>query len=155
MTYRISGLAPDLIDRFRHLDDAELERLGARRVIADADHGYPCRASLRDAAKGEALILFNHVSHDVATPYRSAYAIFIRENAEQVELAPEEIPPVFEGRPLALRHFSADGMLKSASLAAPGEADVKLREAFDDARIAYVDVHNAAHGCFAARAERA
>ena len=155
MPYRICGLEPSLIDRFRDLDDEALDQVGARRVIANADRGFPCRASLRDADRGEALILFHHVSHDVATPYRSAYAIYIREAADRMVCGEGEIPPVFEGRPLALRQFSSNGMLRAASLAQPGEADRELREAFADPSIAYVDVHNAAHGCFAARAQRA
>ena len=61
---------------------------------------------------------------------------------------------MFEGRPLGLRGFGADGKLKNALLALPGEADAKIRELLADPAIAYIDAHNAAHGCFAARVER-
>ncbi|MGE0178901.1 MAG: DUF1203 domain-containing protein, partial [Sphingomonas sp.] len=63
-------------------------------------------------------------------------------------------PPVFEGRPLGLRGFDADGMLKDARLALAGEADAKIRELFANDEIATIHAHNAAHGCFAARIER-
>lgn len=63
-------------------------------------------------------------------------------------------PPVFEGRPLALRAFDVAGMLRTARLAQPGEADGAIRDLFADAGTHYIDAHNAAHGCFAARIER-
>ncbi|HEV2044328.1 MAG TPA: DUF1203 domain-containing protein [Sphingomicrobium sp.] len=123
-------------------------------MTADADRGFPCRVSLEDARAGETLILLHHTSHDVATPYRSAYAIYVRETASERATYRDRTPPVFEGRPLGLRAFGADHMLKTASLALPGEADEKIRALFGDPSIVYIDVHNAAHGCFASRVER-
>jgi len=154
MTYRIAGLEPSTFVHLIGRSDEELAALGAVRVIADADRGFPCRVSLEDARAGEALILFHHVSHNVATPYRSAYAIYVRESVEAPAVYEDRTPPVFEGRPLGLRAFGADGMLKNASLALPGEADEKIRLLLSDPEVAYIDAHNAAHGCFAARIER-
>lgn len=111
MTYAINGLDPSSFAAMIGLDDAALAARGARRVVADADRGYPCRVTLDDAKAGESLILFHHVSHDVATPYRSAYAIYIREAASQAASYVDTPPPVFAGRPLALRCFSDAGML--------------------------------------------
>jgi hypothetical protein len=45
-------------------------------------------------------------------------------------------------------------MLKGALLAAPGEADVRIRQLLADPDIASIHAHNAAHGCFLARVER-
>ncbi len=155
MTYKISGLSPSQFDHLIGLSDEELALHNAVRVTATADRGFPCRVSLEDAKAGETLILFHHTSHDVATPYRSAYAIYVRENVRDPAAYEDEMPPVFEGRPLGLRGFAADGMLKNALLALPGEADEKIRALLADPAIAYIDAHNAAHGCFAARVERA
>lgn len=153
MTYRISGLDPAPFAPLFGLSDAELAVRGAQRVIAAADRGFPCRVSLTDAKAGETLILLNHVSHDVATPYRSAYAIYVRADAERADYV-EEVPPIFAGRPLGLRGFSADAMLLDARLALPDEADEKIRELFANPAIATIHAHNAAHGCFAAKVER-
>jgi len=155
MTYKISGLDPLQFAHIIGRGDAHLAAHNAVRVIADKDRGFPCRVSLEDAKAGERLILVHHVSHDVATPYRSAYAIYVRENAKVAVTYEDETPPVFEGRPLGLRGFGADGNLKNALLALPGEADAKIRELLANPDIAYIDAHNAAHGCFAARVERA
>jgi hypothetical protein len=154
MTYRITGLPRADFAHLIGADDATLAAHNACRVTADADRGFPCRISLRDAAKGETLILLHHVSHDVATPYRSAYAIYVREAAAETPPYEGETPPVFEGRPLALRGFDASGHLRDAALPAPGAADAAIRALFARKDIAYIHAHNAAHGCFAARIER-
>lgn len=154
MTYRIAGLNPAQHSHLFAMSDAELAAINARRLSATGNRGFPCRVSLRDADEGDNLILFHHVSHDVATPYRSAYAIYIRENAQVAAAYVDETPPVFEGRPIALRGFDADGILRNAALALPGQADARIRELFESEEIAYIHAHNAAHGCFSAAIER-
>jgi hypothetical protein len=153
MTYRIAGLDPAPFAPLWAMDDDELAHHGARRVAADADRGFPCRVSLKDAREGEPLLLVHHVHHDVDGPYRSAFAIFVRERAERAVYG-DDCPPCFDGRTLSLRGFDDDGALASARLAAPGEADAAIRSLLADPRIAHINAHNAAHGCFAARIER-
>lgn len=155
MTYRITGLDPAAFAPFAGASEAELAAQGAVRVTANAKPGYPCRITLEDADPGESLILVNHVSHDVATPYRSAYAIYVRDGATAQADHIDCVPPVFEGRPLGLRAFDATGMLRTAALALPGQADEKIRAVFADPDIEYIHAHNAAHGCFVAKVERA
>lgn len=154
MTYRIEGLAPAAFESLFSMTEGELAERNAARVTAKSARGYPCRVTLEDAGEGESLILLHHVSHDVATPYRSAYAIYVRESATEAASYTDELPPVFEGRPLGLRAFDAEGMLRDALLALPGEADAKIRALFERSEIATIHAHNAAHGCFAARIER-
>ena len=154
MTYRIEGLARDAYAGLLGLSDAELARRGARRVVADARPGFPCRVALEDAEPGERLILFNHVSNDVATPFRTAHAVYVREEAGAPACFVDETPPVFEGRVLSLRGFDGEGMLREALLARPGEADAKIRDLFGRPEIAEIHAHNAAPGCFAARIVR-
>ncbi len=153
MTYAIRGLDPAPFAPLFAMTVAELAANRATRVTAVADRGFPCRVSLEDARKGDELILLHHTSHAVDTPYRSAYAIFVRKDAEPASFV-DCLPPVFEGRPLGLRGFDADGVLCDARLALPGEAEAKIIELLANPAIAYIDAHNAAHGCFAARVER-
>lgn len=155
MSYRITGLDRKPFAGLFEMDDVALAEQGAVRVTAGADKGWPCRISLEDAKAGEELILLNHVSHNVATPYWSAYAIYLRSVANQKAEYVDETPPVFGGRPMAFRGFDAVGMLRSAALALPGQADAKIRELFESQEIAYIHAHNAAHGCFSATVERA
>ena len=153
MTYRIAGLDPAEFAPLWAMSDEELKRKGARRAIAGADSGFPCRVTLEDAREGEPLLLVHHVHHDVAGPYRSAFAIFVREASEPAVYV-DKCPPCFAGRTLSLRGFDEQGSLADARLAAPGEADAAIRALLSDPRIAHVNAHNAAHGCFAARVER-
>lgn len=155
MTYRITGLSPTMFETLIGRDDEVLAAQSAVRVTATSKPGFPCRISLEDAELGESLILLNHVSHDVATPYRSSYAIYVRETAQAAGDYVDAVPPVFEHRPLGLRGFDADGMLKTGVLALPGQADAKIREVFANPDIAHIHAHNAAHGCFAAKVDRA
>ena len=53
-------------------------------------------------------------------------------------------------RPIALRGYGADGMLKRAALALPGQADESIRTLLDDETVAYIHAHNAAHGLYRA-----
>jgi hypothetical protein len=154
MTYRIQGLRREEFSAVLGQTEDGLARRGARRVIADSKPGFPCRVTLEDAEPGESLILFNHVSHDVPTPFRSAYAVYVREVAGEPACYVDEPPPVFAGRALGLRGFDSEGMLSGALLALPGEADEKIRELFRRAEIATIHAHNAAAGCFAARIVR-
>ena len=154
MTYRIAGLDPAPFAALFAMCDEDLARHRARRVIADEDIGFPCRVTLQDAQLGERLLLVHHVHNEVETPYRSAFAIFLREGAEPA-VYQDRCPPCFEGRTLSLRGFDRDGALAVARLAAPGEADMAIRALLADPRIAYINAHNAAAGCFAARIERA
>jgi hypothetical protein len=154
MTYRIEGLRREEYAGLIGLADDALERLGARRVTADARPGFPCRVTLEDAEPGESLILFNHVSHDAPTPFRSAYAVYVRESAREAACFVDRPAPVFEGRALGLRGFDREGMLRGAALALPGEADARIRALFGQAEIETIHAHNAAAGCFAARIVR-
>lgn len=154
MTYRIAGLAPERFASLFAMTDDELARHRARRVVADADRGFPCRVSLEDARAGERLMLVHHTHHDVETPYRSSFAIYVREHAREQAAYRGCTPPVFEGRTLSLRAFDAEGILQKAELAGPGEADRTIRALLTNTGIAYIDAHNAAYGCFAARIER-
>ncbi|ABF53992.1 hypothetical protein Sala_2283 [Sphingopyxis alaskensis RB2256] len=153
MTYKISGLSPDLFVPLFAMDDAELAANKARRITATADRGWPCRISLEDAKAGEELILLHHVSHDVETPFRSAYAIYVRQGVETATFC-DALPPAFAGRTMAFRGFGDDGMLVAAKLVPGEDGDAAIRSLFADPAIAYIHAQYATNGCFAARIER-
>ena len=155
MTYRITGLDPAPFKPLFGLSDEELAARGVVRMTVDEKPSYPCRVSLTDRDIGESVLLVNHVSHDVANPYRASHAIFVTEGAEEPAEFVDQVPPVFGPRVLSLRGFDADGMMADAILTQPGEADAGIRKLFEDPKIATIHAHNAARGCFSARIERA
>lgn len=154
MAYRIEGLDPAPYAPLFALGDADLSEQGARRVTADGRPAFPCRATLEDASEGETLILVNHVSHDVAGPFRSSFAIYVRESAEQPVVFHDALPPVFATRTLTLRAIDGDGMVTDAVLVPGAEADLAIRRLFANPRIDQIHAHYAAPGCFAAKIVR-
>ena len=153
MAYRIEGLAPEAFESLFSMTDGELAERNAVRVIADNPTSYPCRVSLEDAAPGEELVLLNHVSNDVPTPFRTAYAIYVRKGAQAASYT-DETPDYLDQRTLSLRGFDEAGMLREGVLAMPGEADGQVRTLFERPDIATIHAHSATYGCFLARIER-
>ena len=153
-SYRIKGLDPKPFKHLFGLSDEELADRGVVRMTVD-DPTFPCRVSLTDRAVGEKVLLLNHVSHDVANPYRATHAIFVTEGEEEAADYVDEVPPVFEKRILSLRGFDADGMMADAILTQPGEADAGIRKLFANPAIRTIHAHNATRGCFSAKIERA
>jgi hypothetical protein len=152
MVYRIKGLDPEPYRPLFALSDEQLEERGMKRMTVTSPT-FPCRVSLVDRPIGEQVILLNHVSHDVANPYRASHAIFVAD-ADKAEFV-DEVPPVFVTRVLSLRGFDKDGMMADALITNPGEADAGIRRLFDNPEIETIHAHNATRGCFSAKIERA
>ena len=153
MSYVVRGLDPAPYQPLFGLSDDELATRGAVRMTVTTPT-FPCRVSLTDRALGETVLLVNHVSHDVAGPYRASHAIFVTEGADEAAEYVDRVPPVFEKRILSLRGFDKDGMMADAILTQPGEADTGIRKLFENGSVVSIHAHNATRGCFAARIER-
>jgi Protein of unknown function (DUF1203) len=153
VTYRVIGIDPAAYRSLFGLPEKDLAKRGIVRMTVDSPT-FPCRVSLTDRAIGETVLLLNHVSHDVANPYRSSHAIFVAEADQEPAEYVDRVPPVFEKRVLSLRGFDADGMMAQAVLTQPGEADAGIRELFANPSIDTIHAHNATRGCFSARIER-
>jgi hypothetical protein len=154
MTYRIKGIDPAPYRHLYGLSDEELAAYGAVRMIVSQKPSFPCRVSLIDRDIGESVLLLNHVSHEVANPYRASHAIFVAEAAEGAAEYVDQVPPVFASRVLSLRGFGKHGMMADALLTHAGEADAGIRQLFENPEIATIHAHNATRGCFSAKIER-
>ncbi|HYE29723.1 MAG TPA: DUF1203 domain-containing protein [Allosphingosinicella sp.] len=155
MAYRIEGLSAERFTPLRGLPQDALAARRAIRVTADSERGFPCRVSLDFAAPGESVLLLNHVSMEAPTPYCTAYAIYVRENAGQAAAFEDRLPPVLDGRLLSLRAFDAEGMLRGALLAEAREAEERIAGLFEDEAVASIHAHSPAYGCFLASIGRA
>jgi hypothetical protein len=83
MSFRIIGLPAERFSHLFALSDGELAAQGAVRQIADArTPGSPCRISLTDAKPGDELVLVNYEHHDVDSPYRMRFAIYVRKGEQ-------------------------------------------------------------------------
>jgi hypothetical protein len=153
MSYVVHGLDPTPYRPLFALSDEQLAERGIVRMTVTGD-GFPCRVSLTDRQIGESVLLLNHVSHDVANPYRAAHAIFVARAAEEPACHVDEVPPVFRTRVLSLRGFDKDGMMIDAILTQPGEADAAIRKLLANRQIDTIHAHNATRGCFSAKITR-
>lgn len=149
----IRGLDPAQFAHYFVKSDAELAAAGARRVIADGP-GYPCRVSLVDAAPGDELVLVHFAHHDVASPYRATGPIFVRRAAAAGATFVDTIPPALATRLLSVRAYGAAGDLEAAEVVPGAELAAQIARMFEAPAVAYLHVHNARPGCFAARVDR-
>src|SRR3954451_20400647 len=102
MSYLVRGLDPAPFEPLFGLSDDELVERGIVRMTVTEKPSFPCRVSLTDRDIGERVLLVNHVSHDVANPYRASHAIFVAETDQEPGEYVDEVPPVFEPRVLSL-----------------------------------------------------
>ena len=154
MSFTISGLAIEEFQPLFGLSDQALQERGIIREKALTKPGYPCRITLNDAEPGETVLLLNYESHKAESPYRSSYAIYVREAATKSQSYTDELPPVLMGRPIALRIFNASGILIGADLSLGEGLSEKIETALKLESAEYLHAHNAMHGCFAAEIRR-
>lgn len=152
MSFRITGLPAENFDHLFALDDAELAALGAVRRTADG--AYPCRISLTDSHPGDELILTNYEHHAVDSPYRMRFAIYVRKGEETYDKV-DEVPEQLRKRTLAARAFDKNGMMVGRELVEGTQLESAIDRLFGLPGAAYLHLHYAAPGCYAARVERA
>ena len=152
--FQVSPLPAQTFAHLFGLPDDELDSRGI--VVRQAGEGdrFPCRVSLRDARPGERALLLNYEHQSAETPYRSRYAIFVIDGAEEARLAPGELPQVFQRRPIALRAFSDAGMLLDAAIGVGEDIAPVIERLLANPEVSYLHAHNAMHGCYAARVDR-
>ena len=154
MRFRITGLAPDDFSDLFALSDEQLRERNARRVVATPEGGHPCRISLADAAPGEQLILTHFLHHAVASPFRASHAIYVRPGQQRFDRA-DAVPEQLRKRLLSLRAFDVDAMLVAADVIDGTAVESLIERLFSEERTAYLHVHFAKPGCYAARVDRA
>jgi hypothetical protein len=154
MSFRITGLPAERFAHLFALSDAELTIQGAVRRIADARApGYPCRVSLTDSAPGDDLLLVNYEHHAVDSPYRMRFAIFVRKGEETYDEI-DQVPEQLRLRTLAVRAFDNAAMMLAFELVDGRDLEGAIERLLALPQAAYLHVHFAAPGCYAARVER-
>ena len=151
--FSITGLDPARFADLFALADAELAVKGARRVVADGP-GYPCRVSLIDAEPGEELVLVPFVHHDTASPYRASGPIYVRRAAAAAARHVDDVPAALRRRLLSVRAYDDAGDLRDAEVVPGEELAALVARWFAEVAVAYLHVHHARPGCFAARVDR-
>lgn len=154
MDYQITSLELGDFTHLFGLDEHALSKLGVQRMTVTAKPGYPCRITLEDAEIGESVLLLNYEHLPVDSPYRSAHALFVRENATESARFQNEIPEYLKCRQLSVRSFDTEGMMVDADTCAGNDLESMIERLFAEDSADYVHVHNAARGCYLARIDR-
>lgn len=154
MSFRIVGLDPTPFAPLFALGDDQLAEFGIMALTAD-DDTYPCRVSLAGAAKGERVLLLNHEHQPAPTPYRSAHAIYVAEGSANRGIFHDDIPPIILTRIVSIRAFDAQGIMLDADVVDGNRAAALIERLLANPDAAYLHVHFAKRGCFAALVETA
>ena len=154
-SFRLVGLAADNFEPLFAMGDAELAELGARRVVADAPTGFPCRVSLVDADVGDELLLlpFEHLA--ARSPYRASGPVYVRARAQRAVLEPGVVPPYVTRRLMSVRAYDASDMMLAGEVCEGADVRATLERLLADDAVAFIHLHNAKRGCFSCRVERA
>ena len=154
MSFRIHALPAARFKPLFALSDRELVQSRAIRTVADSHPGYPCRVSLVDAEIGETVILLNFEHQSGDSPYRASHAIFVRENAEQAFPRAGTVPESLETRLISIRAFDQKHHMIGSDVVEGFRLSKSIPEMLHDPGVAYLHLHNARPGCFAARVTR-
>jgi hypothetical protein len=144
-----SGSHPShVVERIRTNRADEHGNVHLQPIPVDEQPGYICRHCLEDPAVGESVYLFSYSPFDRPAPYRSVGPIFVHTTECRRYGRQDELPMSLRHRLLSFRAYRSDDRLVTADVAQGAEADGVLGRLFQDAEVAYVDIHNARPGCF-------
>ncbi|WP_414610639.1 DUF1203 domain-containing protein [Stenotrophomonas pavanii] len=136
------------------LSDSALAALGIQRRWAGDSGGHPCRVSLSDPPPGSELLLLPHVHLPLHSPYRASGPIFVQRGVTRCVLPPGEVPPYVQRRMISVRAYDHAALMRGAEVCAGSDVADRLDALFADPAVAFVQLHNAAHGCFSCQADR-
>lgn len=152
--FQLTGLSHETFAPLFAMTDEALRGIGARRVVAEASRGYPCRVSLQDAEMGDELLLLPYEHHAVDSPYRASGPIYVRRYARRAVLAPGQLTPYVTSRVISVRAYDANHWMVGAGVCEGTALAAELHRCLADRRAAYIHLHNAGPGCFSCRVER-
>jgi Protein of unknown function (DUF1203) len=155
MGFQFTGLNRKQFQEYFELGDDALAARGAKRYVADKQPGFPCRVSLIDANPGEKVILlpFNHQAG--STPYNATGPIFVREAAQNAQIAANEVPELLRMRLLSVRAYDSQDIMLEADVVEGRQIEMLLDRLLGNSRVSYLHVHYARPGCYACRVDRA
>lgn len=155
-SFQITALPAARFAPLFELTDVELaSRHHARRVVADAEPGFPCRVSLADAAPGETLLLLPFAHLELDSPFRASGPIYVRAGVPTATPPVGTVPPMFRTRLLSVRAYDAAGMLRAGDVTEGTVLEDKLAEFLSAPDVSFVHLHAARNGCYFGRADRA
>lgn len=154
MSFQVVGLASSPFEHLFGREDDYLAQHHARRMVADAQPGFPCRITLQDAEPGKSLLLLPFMHQPAPTPYQATGPIFVEEFSATAVIPPGVVPQQLAGRLLSVRAYDSAGMMTTAEVLEGLALAGFCRLMFARKDVAYLHAHFARRGCYAARIDR-
>jgi len=96
----------------------------------------------------------SHVHLPLHSPYHASGPIFVQRGVTRCVLPPGEVPAYVQRRTISLRAYDQAALMLAAEISAGTDVAARLDALFADPAVAFVQLHNAAHGCFSCQADR-
>ena len=144
-SFEISALPDEVLGRARS------ERTGASGtpvVDVTAAGGEPLRCCLRNAAPGEALVLFGYEPPLPPSPYREVGAVFAHAARCAGPLEPGGYPPEWRGRPQVLRAYDRRGWICDARVHDGDDPEAVIAQMLENEAVLQIHSRNIAYGCY-------
>ncbi|MEM8700733.1 MAG: DUF1203 domain-containing protein [Pseudomonadota bacterium] len=150
--FQINPLPEGAFTPLYGLPEDELARQNVQVHVSDGS--APCRVSLTDLAEGARVLLLNFEHQPGESPYRSRHAIYVGDGALENRPAPGFIPASISSRLLSVRAFNAAHEIIDADVIEGTDVSGLISTYFDNPDVAYLHLHFAKRGCFAAKVTR-
>ena len=103
---------------------------------------------------GDSVLLMSYEHQPVKNAYHSRHAIYVNEAATDAGVFVNEIPAQMQRRLLSIRAFDAQDAIIDADVVDGSDAKTLIQRFLSMQETAYLHVHFARRGCFAARVDR-
>lgn len=108
-----------------------------------------------DAAPGEEVLLLTHAHQPGPSAYAASGPIFIRRHATATAVLINQVPGQQRRRLLSIRAYDHRNWIIDAEVTPGSGLESLIERLFSNREVAYLHVHNARHGCYACRVDRA
>jgi len=150
-TFEIVSMPDDVLRRAR---SERTDASGTPVVDVTATGGEPLRCCLRDAAPGEALLLFSYKPALPPSPYREVGAVFAHAAPCGGPVEPGCYPAQWRGRPQVLRAYDQRGWICDARVHDGANPEGVIAEMLENDEVAQIHSRNIAYGCYMFLVER-
>jgi hypothetical protein len=144
-TFEVAPMPGDVLRRAR---SERTDASGNPVVNVTATGGEPLRCCLRDAAAGEALILFGYEPVLPPSPYREVGAVFAHAAPCGGPVRVGCYPPEWLGRPQVLRAYDQRGWICDARVHDGTDPPAVIDEMLQNEAVAQIHSRNIAYGCY-------
>jgi hypothetical protein len=144
-TFEIASIPAEVLSLVR---SARTDASGNPVVEVAATGGEPLRCCLRDARRGETLLLFGFEPPLPPSPYREVGAVFAHAAPCGGSLDSGSYPSEWRRRPQVLRAYDQRGWICEARVHDGTDPETTINEMFENETVAEIHSRNVAYGCY-------